>query len=59
MTPNQYTKARRRRWVASGLTTSGTVRVNKRHPELAGLTGSDYSREFMKKQRKADREAWA
>jgi len=58
MTATDYTKARRKAWVESGLTTSGTERINKRHPELVGLTGNDYAREFMRKQRKSDREAW-
>lgn len=58
MTATEYTNARRKAWVKAGLTTKGAERVNKRHPDLAGLTGSDYSREFMKKQRKQDREAW-
>lgn len=58
MTATQYTNARRKAWVKAGLTTKGTERVNQRHPELAGLGRVDYNREFMKKQRKQDREAW-
>lgn len=44
--------------VAAGLTTEGKKRVNKRHPELAGLTGREYHTAFMRKQREQDRLAW-
>lgn len=43
---------------SAGLTATGLERKNKRHPELAGLTGSEYHTAYMRKQREEDRKAW-
>lgn len=34
-----------------GLTQSGTVRVNERHPELAGLGRAEYHKRYMRRVR--------
>jgi hypothetical protein len=57
MTPHaqamQRLRAKRR---AAGLTSKGFEPVNRRHPELAGLTGKEYHTAYMRKQRTEDRE---
>ena len=53
-----YTNLRRQRWLNEGLTTEGRERRNKRHPDLANLKGKAYHLEYMRKQRRQDREAW-
>lgn len=58
MTSTQYTQLRRKRNVLAGLTATGKDRVNKSHPDLAGLSGAAYHSAYVKKQRRMDREAW-
>ena len=55
-----YLRRMRLHLKAIGLTTEGNKRVNKSHPELAGLGGKtrEYHTLWTKKQRAADRAAW-
>ncbi len=51
MTATQYSQLRRKRWLSEGLTSKGTERVNKRHPELSGLKERAYHLAYIRKQR--------
>ena len=56
-----YMRRMRLHLKASGLTTERKPRVNKQHPELAGLGGKtrEYHTAFMRKQRAQDKANWA
>jgi hypothetical protein len=43
----KYEKPMRERYQARGLTVTGRVRVNRRHPKLDGLSRKEYHRQHM------------